>query len=613
VFTTPYAHGFETCDAGWTLSGDWECGIVPDGGVGPGFAYEGANAIATRLATNYSNTDGGWGISLADSPTLSLTGTAPTLTFRVWYHTEGSSYDGFNIKVGVAAAYSLVTAVVPAYPLTIAGQPAWGGNQSAAGWQLYRADLTAFAGQQVGLRFAFRSDTSGTFAGVYVDAVNVGEANAVPLSIVTTTLPNALVPSPYSQTLVRSGGSAAATWSIVGGTNIAWLSINPMTGVLSGTPMASQVGPASVIVRITEPGNPTNFAERTFPLAVVQQAVVSSLAVTGLPTGFTPAWSVSVSGGNIFFPITDWTGLTASTANANRNGIGSVSTMGGAYTPAYAHNQVNMLPDAGNAAIDPQVIFHSGTNLYAYSGLFAASSIRGPTGVFQITGPTAATPLTVPGAPFGIGSRHGWASNASNFYLAHFTPSPYDIIGANVTVTAAVPFTNVTNLGTFSGPHGVAASATRLYVFDASSIRIYQLDMALPPSVPMITPAPVNVFATTAPCGIGSSRTVGVVNNPTAATRLYYVNWGTNAGSTSSAVNRICEVALDSNGYPTGPITIAAGPATAVSGSADGPATAATFENIMGLTFDTTGNRIYVVQKSNSVAPTNLIRVIALP
>jgi bacillopeptidase F (M6 metalloprotease family) len=58
---------------------------------------------------------------------------------------------------------------MPVYPLTIAGKPAWGGHQSALGWQLVQADLSAYAGQTIRLRFGFQSDFSGTFAGVYID------------------------------------------------------------------------------------------------------------------------------------------------------------------------------------------------------------------------------------------------------------------------------------------------------------------------------------------------------------------------------------------------------------------------------------------------------------
>ena len=47
--------------------------------------------------------------------------------------------------------------------------PAWGGHQAPLGWQDVQADLSAFSGQVVRLRFAFASDSSGTFPGTYID------------------------------------------------------------------------------------------------------------------------------------------------------------------------------------------------------------------------------------------------------------------------------------------------------------------------------------------------------------------------------------------------------------------------------------------------------------
>ncbi len=44
-----------------------------------------------------------------------------------------------------------------------------GGFQAALGWQLMQADLTAYTGMTVVLRFGFQSDSSNTYAGVFID------------------------------------------------------------------------------------------------------------------------------------------------------------------------------------------------------------------------------------------------------------------------------------------------------------------------------------------------------------------------------------------------------------------------------------------------------------
>ena len=65
-------------------------------------------------------------------------------------------------------AIFLITASVAACS-TIGGEPAWGGHESALGWQLVQADLSAYAGQSIQLRFAFKSDASTVYPGVYID------------------------------------------------------------------------------------------------------------------------------------------------------------------------------------------------------------------------------------------------------------------------------------------------------------------------------------------------------------------------------------------------------------------------------------------------------------
>lgn len=169
-----YSTGFEgTCPNGWTLTGDWQCGVPQN--VGPATAFEGTQCIGTQIAGNYSNNDQ-WVATTATSPAIDLTGRQhPMLTFRMWVDTEGSTYDGADLLIStdLRMSYSVITAVTPAYQLTIDGRPAWGGHQAALGWQAVQADLSAYTGTVVYVRFAFRSDSSGVYSGFYVDDVSI--------------------------------------------------------------------------------------------------------------------------------------------------------------------------------------------------------------------------------------------------------------------------------------------------------------------------------------------------------------------------------------------------------------------------------------------------------
>jgi hypothetical protein len=280
--------GFEVCSDGWTFGGDWQCGMPAN--VGPPTAHTGNGVVATQIAGNYSLNQS-FATTVADSPPINLTqAISPALSFWAWVNTEGGSFDGWNLKVSTngGQTFAPVTTVTPAYNLTITGQPAWGGDHSTEGWQNYTADLTAYAGQSIILRFAFRSDGATVFPGVYLDDLVVAEPVQLPLFIVTPSpLPDVYAGMDYSTQIVKTGGTSSPVWSInQGGANTNWLTIDATTGVLKGAPSAAEAGPVSVTVHVEEPTLPSNFAEKTFTFNVKHDAYYTSFENT-CPNGWT--------------------------------------------------------------------------------------------------------------------------------------------------------------------------------------------------------------------------------------------------------------------------------------------------------------------------------------
>jgi hypothetical protein len=336
--------GFEVCPNGWTFGGDWQCGKPVN--VGPLSAHTGDNVIATKIAGVYSINQS-FSTTVADSPPIDLTkATNPVVSFWAWDHTEGGTFDGWNLKVSTngGQTFADVTTVTPAYSLTISGKPAWGGDHSAEGWQHYTADLTAYIGQPITLRFAFRSDGATVFPGVYLDDVIIAEPLQNPLFITTTSpLANIYAGMAYTAQIVKTGGTSGSVWSIkAGGVNTAWLSIDPVTGLLSGTPSAAETGPVSVTIHVQEPMLPSNFVEKTFSLNVNHAAYYTSFE-GACPDGWTLTgdWQCGVPktvgpatafvgtqciGTQIAAPYNDlqtWAGTTATSPVIDLNGLGN--------------------------------------------------------------------------------------------------------------------------------------------------------------------------------------------------------------------------------------------------------------------------------------------------
>jgi hypothetical protein len=165
---------FETCPPpGWSLNQEWECGVPT---TGPMAAFQGTNVLGTDLDSNYENGESYDGM-FAETPPIGLgTATSPVMMYYHYVDTEGSVYDGYNVKVSTDGGqnFTVVQTIQPPYNLTINSQPAYGGHINV--WEQVVVDLSAYTGQQIIVRFSFRSDGSVVYPGIYIDDIQVLEA-----------------------------------------------------------------------------------------------------------------------------------------------------------------------------------------------------------------------------------------------------------------------------------------------------------------------------------------------------------------------------------------------------------------------------------------------------
>jgi len=277
----------------WELSGDWSVGIPSGNSDEPDAAHGGQACAGTNVGGQYSNDDD-WDTCALVSPAVDLSGaTAPILQFYQFVFTE-TGWDGGNVWVstdnGVTWTYLDNSLMTPSYyDSDVGSHGAYSGHYDTDGWTRVLADLSAYAGQSIRIRFSFYSDFSGnSYPGWYIDDVIVTEPSALPVQFDTNTnLGIAFVDQAFTRTLNASGGSGTYTWSIVSNTNGAWLSIDANSGILQGTPTATDQGPVTVTVQATDAAISTNAVQATFSLQVMQALAVEHFDAASQPSDWT--------------------------------------------------------------------------------------------------------------------------------------------------------------------------------------------------------------------------------------------------------------------------------------------------------------------------------------
>lgn len=412
---TYYFEDFTGCPGTWTSIGPWECGTPTSG---PGSAFSGAESFGTHLAGDYPP-NLPFGQAWLQSPTIDLTGTnEPELQFSAWVRTE-ANWDGFRVLVSGdgGETFELPMDVYPPYGTlsnsTSVGEggPAWSGT--ATEWQPYRVNLSRWAGGQVILRFDFRADHSTQHAGVYIDDLYVQEVALWPMELSASSF-QAYENVPFSIAPTAIGGSTDRTWMVVGGANHGWLSVDPSSGEIAGTPGAADLGRGFVRIRVMEPSAPWNFDEADFPFLVV-------------PTPFFLD-DFEVCSGWTFGPeeraATDWAcgpptsgpGSAYEGQNVLATGLGGNYASNMAVDTHFAMTPAIVLPAGSNPLLTFRAWLRSEAN---YDGLNVAVSTDG--GLTFVTPETSAPAM---GTLTGSGGLRAWSGTAQSWgeYLVDLSP-----------------------------------------------------------------------------------------------------------------------------------------------------------------------------------------------
>ena len=173
------------------------------------------------------------------------------------------------------------------------------------------------------------------------EAVTLNVDPSFPLTVTTTALDSATEGAAYSATLDSAGGTSPDTWSVVNGTLPAGLTLDPVAGIISGTP--SGYGTSYFTVQATDSSTPT---------AVTTPAPLS-LEVVPLPPSSPPSPPSSP-------PSPPSSPLTAQTISFTAPASGSVG--GSAILSATGGTSGNPVVFTVDISSGAKVCYVSGTN-----------------------------------------------------------------------------------------------------------------------------------------------------------------------------------------------------------------------------------------------------------
>ncbi len=321
------------------------------------------------------------------------------------------------------------------------------------------------------------------------------------LSCSTTSLPTGFTGTAYSGPISCSGGTTPYTFSATG--LPAGLTIDALTGTISGTPTATSTG--NVTVTVTDSTLPTHqTVSKTLSLTI---NLGLSITTTALPVGFTGtpyAGPVIATGGTTPYTFTA-TGLPAGLTIDPVNG-----TISGTPTATNAGNVTITVTDVTSpthltASKTLALTVNQGVSI-ATTSLPNGFTLNPYNFTLSATGGTPSYTWSATGLPAGL-------TLDSTTGVISGTPTATGTSPVNITVTDATPGTHLTASKTLSITVNTGLSITTTALATGYTLNAYSFTMNAAGGTPSYTWA-----ATGLPAGLTIDTTTGIISGTPTAT-----------------------------------------------------------------------------------------------
>lgn len=288
---------------------------VTSGSLPPGMMLSSAGVITgTPTGTGTYNftitaTDSS-GNSYTGAATYSITVAAPAISLSTAAPANGNvgvAYShAFTASGGNAPyVYTVDSGALPA-GLILGGNGALTGTSTQAGSFSFTVKATD-------------ATTGGTYSDTQTFSLTIG---APTISLSSTALPNATVAANYSQTITASGGTAAYTYVVSGGSLPAGMNLSG-AGVLSGAPTAGGTFTFDVTATDSSTGTSAPFTgTRSYTLLVGAPTITLSPSLfTGVAAGGSVNQTITASGGVSGYTYMVTAGTLPSGVNLSTGGV----------------------------------------------------------------------------------------------------------------------------------------------------------------------------------------------------------------------------------------------------------------------------------------------------